>query len=293
MSTTTRAPYTQEISRATPACFLFVLDQSGSMEDPLGGTDPPKRKCDALVEAINGWLHNMIIKASLGETVRDWMHVAVVGYRTDEQGTPIIRSAFQSPLADEPFVPISKIYQNPLRLMDRMQKAFDQETGETMELPVQVPVWVEPVFQGGTPMCHTLHHCYQMLEQWIAAHQSSFPPILIHITDGESWDGNPIPYAEPIGSLATDNGNVLLFNCHLSMESADSILFASNGELLPDELSRDLFKMSSILPGPIFDRAKMEGFALQPNARGFVFNADIVALLQFLDLGTRIAKNLR
>jgi hypothetical protein len=28
---------------------------------------------------------------------------------------------------------------------------------------------------------------------------------------------------------------------------------------------------------------------LQPNARGMAFNADMVALLKFLDLGTRVA----
>jgi hypothetical protein len=77
------------------------------------------------------------------------------------------------------------------------------------------------------------------------------------------------------------------------MTAADKILFPSGAELLPDKLAQDLFKMSSVLPGPIFDRAVMEGFPLEPNARGFVFNADLVGLLQFLDMGTRVAKNLR
>ena len=30
-------PYTAEISRANPTCFLFLIDQSGSMADPFGG----------------------------------------------------------------------------------------------------------------------------------------------------------------------------------------------------------------------------------------------------------------
>jgi hypothetical protein len=286
--------YTQEISRAQPACFLFLLDQSGSMEEPLGGTDPPQRKCDALVDAINGWLNNMIIRASGSDGIRDWMHVGVVGYRTDDQNNPIIGSAFQGPLAEESLVPISRIHQSPLRVMDKTQRVFDQETGEMAEFPIQVPVWVEPVYAGGTPMCNALHHSYQLLEQWIGSHRNSFPPILVHITDGESFDGDPIPYAEAIrANLATENGNVLFFNCHLSMTAADKILFPSGAELLPDKLAQDLFKMSSVLPGPIFDRAVTEGFPLEPNARGFVFNADLVGLLQFLDMGTRVAKNLR
>jgi hypothetical protein len=58
--------------------------------------------------------------------------------------------------------------------------------------------------------------------------------------------------------------------------------------------------MSSVLPEPVFNRAIAEGVVLQPGAKGFVFNADVAALAQFLqtlsqflDMGTRVAKNLR
>src|SRR3990172_8343896 len=78
-----RAPYSQEISRQHKACFLFLLDQSFSMEEPLGGSD--YRKCDELVTAINGWLQNMAIRASGDEGIKDWMDVGVFGYRTDEE----------------------------------------------------------------------------------------------------------------------------------------------------------------------------------------------------------------
>ena len=71
---------------------------------------------------------------------------------------------------------------------------------------------------------------------------------MINITDGESQDGDPIPYADAVKELATSDGNVLLFNCHLSMTAADSFLFPASDEILPDELARVLFKMSSVLP---------------------------------------------
>jgi hypothetical protein len=47
--------------------------------------------------------------------------------------------------------------------------------------------------------------------------------------------------------------------------------------------------MSSVLPEPIYNRAVAEGFDLEPNARGMAFNADMVALIKFLDMGTRAA----
>jgi hypothetical protein len=285
-----RTPYSQEISRATPACFLFLLDQSLSMEEPLGGTGAPK--CEELSTAINGWIDNMIIKASGDKGIRDWMEIGVVGYHTDDQGNPIIKSALDEGLASDGFLPISRFNESP-RLVEKMQQVYDAESGEFSSFPTSVRVWIDPFKQGGTPMCHAMHHAYGMLEQWIAAHPKSYPPIVVHITDGEPQDGDPTPYAEAIRSLSTEDGNVLMFNCHLSMHAADKLAFPHSIEMLPDQYARDLYKMSSTLPEPIYNRAVMEGFDLQPGAKGFVFNADAVALVNFLDMGTRVAKNLR
>ncbi|HUY34931.1 MAG TPA: vWA domain-containing protein [Pirellulales bacterium] len=279
--------YTQEISRARKACFVFLLDQSYSMEEPLGNST--RRKCDELVTAINAWLQNMTIRASGDTGIRDWMDVGVIGYRTDDQGNPILESALQGPLAGRELVSIADIGANPLRTDQVTQQLPDEDTGEMIEMPSQMPVWVDPKTEGGTPMCNVLNRCFEILEKWIKEHPSSFPPIVINITDGESQDGDPIPYADAVKRLATDDGEVLLFNCHLSMTAADPFLFPASNEILPDDLARILFQMSSVLPEPIRNRAIAEGFDLQPNARGMAFNADMVALIKFLDMGTRAA----
>lgn len=286
-----RAPYTQEISRQNKACFLFLLDQSFSMEEPLGSSS--NRKCDELVTAINGWLQNMAIRASGDEGIKDWMDVGVMGYRTDKNATPIIESALLGSLAGRKFVSITEIGANPARIDTRNQFIPDEETGEMIEVPCEVPVWVDPVTEGGTPMCHMLYHAHQMLTEWIGQHPRSFPPIVVHISDGESQDGDPIPYAEAVKKLGTEDGTVLLFNCHLSMTAADPFMFPSSAEGLPDDLARVLFEMSSVLPDPFFRHATMEGFQLQPGARGMAFNADMVCLIQFLNMGTQAAPGLR
>jgi len=36
--------YSAEISRRSPTCFIFLIDQSGSMEDPFGGDKTKKRQ---------------------------------------------------------------------------------------------------------------------------------------------------------------------------------------------------------------------------------------------------------
>jgi len=270
---------------------LFLLDQSYSMVEPLGGS--PSRKCDELANAVNSWLYNMSIRSSGDEGIRDYMDVGVIGYRTDQQANPIIQPALVGSLAGQQLVSVTDVGNCPARIDSVVQRIQDEETGETIEFPSESPVWIDPVAEGSTPMCHVLYHAYQVLSQWIGQHPESFPPIVIHISDGESQDGDPVPYAEAIRNLATNDGNVLLFNCHLSMSQAQQALFPSVPDGLPDELARVLFNMSSILPEPFYRNAVAEGIQLQSGARGMAFNADMVVLVKFLDMGTRAAVQLR
>lgn len=293
---TTKEPYTQEIARATPACFLFLLDQSLSMEELIAGNGPPK--CKQLADAINFWINAMIIKATGDAGIKDWMEIAVVGYTTDDDGNPIIGTALGGELASQPdeFIKISQFQQHPLRVVQRMQQFVDTDTSEIMEVPVDVTEWIDPQAVKGTPMCYALLTAHQMLDRWINSgnHMDCFPPIVIHITDGETSDGgNPEEYADSVRSLATNHGNVLMFNCSLSAQAADKIMFPGSIEMMPDQFAQTLFRMSSVLPAPMVRLATTEGFKLDANARGFVFNADTVSLLQFLDMGTRVSKNLR
>lgn len=261
------------------------------MVEPLGGL--AKRKCDELANAVNSWLYNMSIRSSGDEGIRDYMDVGVVGYRTDQQANPIIEPALVGPLAGRQLVSVTDIGNYPARIDSVVQQIQDEETGQMIEFPSESPIWVDPMAEGSTPMCHVLYQAYQILTQWIQQHPDSFPPIVIHISDGESQDGDPIAYADAIKNLATNDGNVLLFNCHLSMTQAQQVLFPSAPDGLPDELAKVLFNMSSVLPDMFYRNAVAEGIPLQPGARGMAFNADLVVLVKFLDMGTRAAVQLR
>lgn len=284
-------PYDREISRAHKGCILFLLDQSFSMEEPIGGSRG--RKCDELVLAINRLLNELVIKATRDKGIQDYLDVAVIGYRTDPDANPIIEPALMGALAGRPMVSITDIHDHPGRMDTVTKRIPDEETGEILETQVEVPVWVEAKAEGGTPMLTAMHYLYGLVDEWISKHMDSFPPIVIHISDGESSEGDPVPYADPLRSLATNYGGTLLFNCHLSMTAADPFMFPSSDELLPDPLARVLFRMSSELPGPFYQAALNEGFSLQERARGMAFNADLISLIHFLDIGTRVAKQLR
>src|SRR5262249_9686853 len=120
-----------------------------------------------------------------------------------------------------------------------------------------------------------------------------YPPMVINITDGMSTDGDPLPAAQAVQALASKDGNVLLFNAHISAIEAYPISFPAAEGGLPDNFAQLLFRMSSPLTQRLLEAAQGDGFKVESGARGFVFNADLVSVIRFLDIGTRVAKGVR
>jgi len=275
--------YTSQINRANPTCFLFIIDQSGSMGDPFGGSDAVGwSKAQQLADAVNNLLQGLVTRCARGEEVRDYFDVGVIGYGHT------IGSALKGALAGRELVSISEIAFNPVRLEDRMKKIPDG-AGGLVEQNYQLPIWLDATHNGGTPMCEALSRAKSMLDGWVAGHLTSYPPTVIHVTDGESTDGDPSAAALDIKSLATQDGAVCLYNLHLSStETKDPIVFPDSSAGLPsDQFAPLLFDMSSLLPGPIRAAAQSEGFRVTDGTRGFAFNAKAVEMIQFLDIGTR------
>ena len=278
-------PYTTEISRTNPSVFLFLIDQSGSMEDPFGADAAGRKKADGVADAINRLLQNLVIKCAKQEGVRDYYSVGVIGYGGK------VGPAFSGSLEGKDLVPISEIANNPARVDERTRKVEDG-AGGLVDETTKFPVWFDSKAHGGTPMTAALTHAKDILSTWIDDHRTSFPPIVINITDGESTDGDPSEAAQAVRDLATDDGNVLLLNLHLSSSKATSAQFPTSEDGLPDKYAELLFRLSSPLPPYMRGIAEDEGVSISDGARGFVFNADMVSVIRFLDIGTR-PSNLR
>jgi hypothetical protein len=254
----------------------------------------PPRKCDVAAREVNAWLLELAILATGASATHDWFDVGVFGYRTDQEANMIIESAFVGPLTGRRLVPIPEIAQNPARIDTMTARLPDEETGEVVEMPMQVPIWVDPKAEGGAPMGNMLHYAYDVLEQWIQEHPMNFPPWVIHITAGESQDGDPVPYANALKHLATADGDVLLINYYLCSEATDRLHFPSTAEILPDERARGLFEMSSPVPETILWRiAHNFGYEVQPNARLMAVNASIVFMPKCLEHRPRRLNRLR
>jgi hypothetical protein len=168
----------------------------------------------------------------------------------------------------------------------------DDGVGGLVDQTIKFPIWFDPIANGGTPMCQALSCAQSILSGWLTKYPDCFPPIAINITDGESTDGDPTSAANGIKSLASSDGNVLLFNVHLSLQMATPVEFPDSEAGLPDQYAQLLFRISSPLPDYMRSIAQQEGIAVSDGTRGFIFNGDMVSVIRFLDIGTR-PSNLR
>lgn len=271
-------PYIAEVSRKNPSCFIFLIDRSGSMSEAIGG-GAGKRKADGVADAINRLLQNLCIKCSKGEEIRNYYEVGVIGYGS------VVGPAFSGSLQGRSLVTISEIANAPARIEDRVKKV-DDGAGGLAEQRVKFQVWFDPMADGGTPMAEALSQAHALLAEWTKQHQSSYPPIVINISDGEA--NTPVSVeAAALTRLSTTDGNVLLLNCHISAYDGAPILFPDSVAGLPDDFARMLFEISSPLPDNLKAAARSEGFNVGENAKGFAFNAELAGLIRFLDIGTR------
>jgi len=279
-------PYTAEISRDNPSCFLFLIDQSRSMEDEVAAGDGTQPKAKGVADTMNRWLQELSIKCAKSEGVRDYYHVGVLGY--GKTVGPCVNGSSEG----NELIPVSHIADNPARLEERTKKIPDGAGGVT-EQTVRFPVWFDPIADGGTPMCRAAGEAERILSEWLNAHPDCFPPIVIHITDGEATDGDPTERIRALTNMSSSDGNVMLFNIHLSDNpDATSVTFPDSADDLPDDYSKMLFETASPLTPTMRALAREHGFNPSETARSFVLNADMVLLVQAIDIGTRPA-NLR
>src|ERR1700686_2166556 len=232
--------YTAEISRVHPSCFVFLIDQSGSMQEGWGG-EPGKSKADALSTIINRLLQNLVLKCAKSEGVRDYYDVGVIGYGA------AVGPAFSEPLAGKELVPIGEIANQPARVEERTKKV-DDGAGGLADQMIKFPVWFDAISSGGTPMCQAMGRAQSILSRWVTEQPTSFPPIVINITDGQATDGAPASAAASLRNLKNEDGEVLLFNIHVSSTPASPIQFPGEESPLPDNFAKVLFRMSSTLP---------------------------------------------
>jgi TIR domain len=276
--------YGVSMNTRRPGCFILLVDQSGSMNFRIAGTAIQKRA--VVADAVNSLLYEAVLRATGDDGVKHRFDIGILGYGADAEG---VHSAFGKDLAS--ISEIAEIDEPPQNLVVRQPDG----RGGISEQTLPVPVLYKPVIgKGKTVMYAAFERALTAAQTWTREHPSSFPPILINITDGGFTGKDPTPLVYEIQELCTEHGNALIFNCHISGLEGETVSYPGPKQAAKFDNKahkRQLYEMSSMLPEFMRERAQQLGYEIEAGARGYVLNADVVSLINFMEIGgTRAMK---
>ncbi|MDD2815510.1 MAG: VWA domain-containing protein [Thiotrichaceae bacterium] len=261
--------YKKLIGVANPGFILILVDQSASMNDAFNTGEAKK---DVAAKAVNRVIDAIGMACQSGNNVKDRCFISVIGY-----GARIDLQVFGM---------ISQLADNPKRI-DRVKKKESDGAGGLVELDIQMPIWLEPKADNGTPMAEAFELAYKTIEDWIERYPDNFPPVVINITDGEPNDQSAtFTAAKKVMEQKTSDGNVLVLNAHISDASAGEICLPNTDGMFNNPYAKFLFSISSMLPDTLISAAEKAGFSPQTHSRGFVFNAGPESMIKLLNFGS-------
>lgn len=269
--------YGAEISRSNPACIVFLVDRSGSMDEPIaGGTGQTKKQ--VVADAINRILYDTVLLCSKEQGIFPYFDIGIWTYGGNAEVQPALR---------DQIVSISNLPELSMRVDTRKRKVPDG-AGRIIEEEMRFPIWLEPIAAGNTPMNTAFRAIGGPLRDWVQRHPQSFPPIVLNLTDGAYTDGSPMQAVQELKQLRTSDGAVLVFNCHITASGQPGPAFPNDRQAASMQgLAKELYEISSVLPDPMCRLAQAKGYTATTGSRGYAFNADQVTMTEFLDIGTR------
>lgn len=283
----TKTAYTAQITRNTPTAFIFLIDQSVSMRKytTLYGEEMPM--AEAVARIVNHQLNELVLRCIKGSETRDYYDIAIIGYGEKAY------SGWKGELEGRDFVKPSELKEHPYKKITTKKETRTRKGVKVVE--VEEVQWIEA---DATKSWTHVHHAFEkakgLLDEWMEKHHEKdcYPPTIINITDG-IFNGATKEYvlqqANELKSMFTNDGNVILFNIHISADKDVSVTCpASKDEVSFSSLATTMYEMSSLLPMRYSDRiADLRGDGT-PNNRytAMSINADMSTLIQLMDIGT-------
>lgn len=288
-----KTPYTAQITRNNPTAFIFLVDHSVSMKKITSLYGEEMMMSEAVARIINRQINELVLRCIKSNEVRNYYDIAVVGYGERSY------SGWQGNLAGRDFVSPLELRNNPFKTVKTLKEIRTRKGLVTRE--VEESQWVEPHNDGHWTHLHkAFDHARRLLDNWMKQHQNQdcYPPTIINISDGE-FNGAEKEYvlqkANELKSMFTNDGNVILFNIHISADKGLSISFPTEKEeLLNNTYGKSLFEMSSLLPLRYNkDIARVRDNNSDVRHSAMAVNADMTTLIQLMDIGTptNIAQN--
>ena len=283
----TKTAYTAQITRNTPTAFIFLIDQSVSMQKytTLYGEEMPM--AEAVARIVNHQLNELVLRCVKGSETRDYYDIAIIGYGENAY------SGWKGELEGRDFVKPSELKEHPYKKITTKKETRTRKGVKVVE--IEEVQWIEAeATQGWTRVHLAFEKAKGLLDEWMEKHHDKdcYPPTIINITDGE-FNGATKEYvlqqANELKSMFTNDGNVILFNIHISANKAVCVTCpASKDEVSFSSLATTMYEMSSLLPMRYSDRiADLRGDGT-PNNRytAMSINADMSTLIQLMDIGT-------
>ena len=277
--------YSARISRKSPALFVVLIDQSGSMEEPTSLYGRTVSKAEAVAATVNMLLGELLHRSRREEGYRDYFDIAVLGYH-GERVEPLLSKGKR--LVVKP----SELYERDTRA-GRCNGSGGFPTGGRSFRWSNSGSGSRRLPKRQTPMYAALLHAYELVRDWCAVrdHRECYPPAIFNITDGEASDSDEEGLSElaaRIRGTGTDDGNALLMNIHISSDLTKTpVVFAASEEELPEQrYARLLYRMSSVMP-PLYNENITALRGCAPGTfRGVSYNASMTDLIGMMNIGS-------
>lgn len=240
--------YRRKAERAHPALILMIMDDSGSMADSLSGTSDRRFE---LVERYSGMILKELLERSTevsGEShsIRARYYLDIIKYGSSLE--------FWS--------------EEELDIGEAVKRFAD--AGGSFGLGGHL---------AGTDAAAAFQAALPRVQMALAKDRfkDSFPPIIFHLTDGES-QSDAESLAQQIMSLSSSDGNVLVVNAYIGTgtslsyrDSNDFPGYLTEQEVGPDRDNLRLFRMSSVIPNSMRQNLIDDGIfpLIRENARLF------------------------
>ena len=281
-----KIPYTAQITRNTPTAFIFLIDQSVSMKRTTSLNGETMSLAEAVARIVNNQINELVLRCvKMGDT-RHYYDIAVIGYGEKAY------SGWQGELEGRDFVTPEELKNHPYTKIVTRKETRTRKGLQIKE--VEQVQWVSARHDGSWTHVHkAFEKAKTLLDSWLAEHHEHdcYPPTIINVTDGV-FNGttreNLVQQANELKAMFTNDGNILLWNIHITPDHLEQILLpVSKEEMKADKYSELLYDMSSLLPErynrPISD---LRGDNTNERHVAMTTNTDMSTLIQLMDIGT-------
>jgi hypothetical protein len=282
-----KAAYTAQITRNTPTAFIFLIDQSVSMQRMTTLNGEEMTMSEAAARIVNQQINELVLRCIKSNEIRHYYDIAVIGYGQEAY------SGWTGSLEGRKFVSPEELQNHPFKKIVVREEKNTRKGVQIKE--IEKVQWMEARHDGSWTHLHkAFDMAHDLLDDWMREHHDKdcYPPTIINITDGQ-FNGATKDYvlqqANELKSMFTNDGNVILFNIHFAPnKSGDEVVCPiSKNELNGDSYAETLFEMSSLLPLRYNDDIARRLNDDRPGRHvAMGVNADATALIKLMDIGT-------